>query len=193
MPALRPTQHYGEIVWLGVVPNPGTIRAEARETLSLDFAGPLGEAHSGVTRKSCVRVTAQHPQGTEIRNTRQLSVVSQEELDEIAADCGLDAIDPVWLGATLVLKGIPDWTHVPPTARLQASDGATIVIDMENRPCRYPGDEIELDQPGHGKAFRVAAKGKRGVTAWVERPGELVVGQRMQLHIPDQPAWAGLS
>ena len=41
-----------------------------------------------------------------------------------------------------------------------------------------------------GKGFKAAAKGRRGVTAWVERPGALVVGDRLRLHIPDQPAWA---
>jgi len=37
----------------------------------------------------------------------------------------------------------------------------------------------------------VAAKGRRGVTAWVEREGRLAVGDALRLHIPDQPAWSG--
>ncbi len=190
MPALKPTTYEAEIVWLGTVPS-GTIRATAQDSLTLSFDGPAGEDHGGRTRKSCVRVSAQHPEGTEIANVRQLSVLSQEELDEIAKDCGLEAIDPVWLGATLVVKGLPDFSHVPPASRLQGPDGATIIIDMENRPCRYPGDEIELDRPGHGKAFKAAAKGKRGVTAWVERPGVMRIGQKLRLHVPDQPVWRG--
>jgi MOSC domain-containing protein YiiM len=156
----------------------------------LGFAGPEGEGHAGLTRKSCVRVSAQHPQGTEIANVRQLSIVSAEELDQIAATCGLDAIDPAWLGATLVLRGIPDFTHVPPSSRLQGPDGVTLVIDMENRPCVYPAKEIEADRPGHGKPFKAAANGKRGVTAWIERPGSLRIGEKLRLHVPDQPTWA---
>jgi len=191
MPALKPTALNAEIVWLGVVPTSDTIRAVPRDQLELGLDGPVGEDHGGRTRKSCVRVSAQHPEGTEIANVRQLSVVSQEELDQIAAGCGLDAIDPIWLGATLVIKGIDDFSHVPPSSRLQGPDGVTLVIDMENRPCRYPGDEIEKDRPGHGRAFRAAAKGMRGVTAWVERPGQLALGQTLRLHIPDQPAWRG--
>lgn len=190
MPALKPTNTYGKITWVGVVPRADTIRSESRDELSLDFTGPLGEDHGGLTRKSCVRVSAQHPEGTQIANARQLSVVGQEEIDEIAKACGLDAIDPIWLGATLVVEGIPDFTHVPPSSRLQGPDGVTLVVDMENRPCKYPAIEINKDHPGAGDAFKAAAKGMRGVTAWVERPGVLKVGETLRLHIPDQRAWA---
>ena len=190
MPALKPTNTFGDITWLGVVARAGTIRSEKRETLTLDFAGPVGEEHGGITRKSCVRVSAQHPAGTEIANARQLSVVSQEEIDVIAKACGLDAIDPVWLGATLVVSGIPDFTHVPPSSRLQGPDGVTLVIDMENRPCKFPAIEIDKDHAGHGAAFKAAAKGMRGVTAWVERPGTLKVGDSLRLHVPDQRPWS---
>lgn len=190
MPALKPTNIHGEITWLGIVAAAGTIRSEPREALRLGFDGPEGEEHGGITRKSCVRVSAQHPEGTEIANARQLSVVSQEEIDLIAKECGLDAIDPIWLGATLVLRGIPDFTHLPPSSRLQGPDGATIVVDMENRPCRFPAAEINKDRPGQGDAFKAAAKGMRGITAWVERPGTLRIGEAMRLHVPDQRAWA---
>lgn len=195
MPALVPTDYTAQIVWLGVAPVPegqGSLRSMPRDTLILSLDGPEGEIrHRGRTRASCSRVTSQHPKGTTIANVRQLSVVSQEELNAIAAGCKLAAIDPVWLGATMVLEGIPDFSHVPPSSRLQGPDGATIIIDMENRPCQLPAREIDIDQPGHGKAFRTAAKGKRGVTAWVERPGVLALGQTMRLHVPDQPRWRG--
>ncbi len=192
MPELVPTEHYGEIVWLGTVADDTSIRSAATEQMTLTFDGPVGEGrHGGRTRASCVRVTAQHPEGTEIANVRQMSVLSAEELAEIAAGCDLDAIDPVWLGASLVIRGIPDFSHVPPSSRLQAPDGATITINMENRPCNLPAREMDQDKPGHGKAFKAAAKGKRGVTAWVERPGVLELGQKLRLHIPEQPAWRG--
>lgn len=193
MPALKPTDYTAEVVWLGVSPLPedqGSLRSEARDKLELTFDGVSGEGrHAGRTRASCVRVSAQHPKGTEIINERQLSVLSAEELDLIAKDCGLDALDPSLIGASLVIKGIPDFSHVPPSSRLQGPDGATLVIDMENRPCIYPGQEIESDAPGHGKAFKAAAKDRRGVTAWIQRPGMLRVGDTMRLHVPDQRAW----
>ena len=63
---------------------------------------------------------------------------------------------------------------------------------MENRPCNFPAREIEKDEPGHGKAFKAAAKGRRGVTAWVEREGRLSIGDTLRLHVPDQRPWAHL-
>ncbi|WP_298430040.1 sulfurase [uncultured Jannaschia sp.] len=192
MPALAPTEIYGTVTWLGTVPDrDAALASTPRETLRLTFAGPVDEAHGGLTRPSCSRVTAQHPKGTEIRNVRQLAVVSEEELAQIAADIGVERFDPAWIGATLVLRGIPDFTHLPPSARLQAEDGATIVVDMENRPCNLPAPVIDAAAPGHGRAFKAAAKGLRGVTAWVEREGELRRGGRLRLHLPDQRAWAG--
>ena len=130
-----------------------------------------------------------YPKGTEIRNVRQLSVLSQEEMQETAAEMGLDTLDPSYLGVSILLKGIPDFTHVPPSSRLQGPDGVTITIDMENRPCVIPGREVEADLPGHGAAFKPAAQGRRGVTAWVERPGILNLGDSLTLFVPDQRAW----
>jgi len=143
-----------------------------------------------LTRPSCSRVLSQYPRDTVIRNTRQLCVMSAEEIAAIAATMGIDALDPSYLGASLVIEGISDFTHVPPSSRLQAESGATLVIDMENRPCTLPAREIEADMPGRGKAFKPAAKDRRGVTAWVEREGILTLGERMRLHVPDQRPWA---
>lgn len=193
MPALKPTAFTAEIRWIGRVPLEGdAILSAPSSDLELSFEGPLGERHSGRTRPSCSRVTTQYKRGTEIANVRQLSVLSQEDLDLIASEMGLDTIDPVWLGATLVIEGIPDFTLVPPSSRLQGPDGATLVLDMENRPCHLPAREIEKVHPGKGKAFKSAAQNRRGVTAWVERPGRLALGDTLRLHVPDQPVWPHL-
>ena len=34
----------------------------------------------------------------------------------------------------------------------------------------------------HGNRFKGAAKGKRGVTAWVEREGDIYLGDTLTLH-----------
>ena len=190
MPALAPTRFTGRIEWLGRVPPESGLRSEALSEAKLTFAGIEGEAHGGLTRPACSRVSAQHPRGTEIRNVRQLSVLSAEEMAEIAAEMGLEALEPEWLGVSMVVSGIPDFTHVPPGSRLQGPDGASIGIDMENRPCIYPGQEVEKDRPGYGRAFKAAAKDRRGVTAFVEREGILRLGDAVRLHVPDQRAWA---
>jgi hypothetical protein len=193
MPAIIPTAFSGIITWLGHVPDrDAALQSQPQDALMARFSGPEGEAHGGLTRPSCSRVMALYPRGTPIANVRQFSVLSAEELAETAAEMGLEALDPALLGASLVISGIPDFSHLPPSSRLQAEGGATLVVDMENRPCTLPARPIEQAHPGHGKRFKPAAEGRRGVTAWVEAEGMLRLGQRVSLFIPDQPAWAHL-
>jgi hypothetical protein len=190
VPALKASAFTATVTWVGRVADRAAALASApAERLVATFDGIAGEDHGGALRPSCSRVTALYPRGTPIRNVRQLSVVSEEELDQIAAAMGVERLDPTWLGATLVLRGLPDLTHVPPSSRLQAPSGATLVVDMENRACVLPGREIETHLPGAGPRFKAAAQGRRGVTAWVEREGEIAPGDTLRLFVPDQRAW----
>jgi len=191
--ALIPTEHVGTIVWLGHQPDPvvdKVIVACPRDAMPLTFAGYAGESHAGLTRASCGRVLAQYRRGTPIRNTRQLCLVSAEEMAQVAASLGMADFDYAWVGASVVIAGIPDFTHIPPSSRLQAEDGTTLTVDMENHPCPEPAVTIATARPGEGRAFKAAAQGRRGVTAWVEREGTLRLGQQVRLHIPAQRAWA---
>ena len=193
MPALKPTHYTARITWLGTVTEtPDSIRSVAAgaDHLELTWDGVAADRHAGINRPSCARLTKQYPRGTDIRNVRQLSIVSTEELAKIAEAMGLKQIDPEWLGATMVVEGIPNFSHIPPSSRLQLADGGMLVVDMENRPCGLPAREIEREHQGFGQRFAAAARGKRGVTAWVERPGHLRLGEDLQLHIPHQPIWA---
>lgn len=193
MPALKPTEYTGRIAWIGrVADRASSLAAEPLSEVAVSYAGIAGEEHAGLTRPSCSRVVAQYPKGTEIRNVRQFSVLSVEDLAAIAAKMGVARIDPAWVGATLVVEGIPDFTHLPPSSRLQGPDGVTLVVDMENRPCHLPAKVIDAHLPGVGGRFKAAAKGRRGVTAWVEREGVLRLGEMLRLHIPDQPVWSEL-
>ena len=193
MPALKPTDFTGIITWLGRVPDrEAALESQPQTEIMARFSGPEGESHGGLTRPSCSRVMGQYKRNTEIRNTRQFSILGAEELAEIAAEMGLDSLDPALLGASMVIAGLPDFSHIPPSSRLQAEGGATLVVDMENRPCTLPARPIENHHPGKGKAFKPAAAGKRGITAWVEAEGVLRLGAVVRLHIPDQPIWAAL-
>ena len=193
MPVLKPTDFRGRIVWLGLVRDrDAALEAEAVERIAASLAGPEGDAHAGLVRPSCSRVTAQYPKGTTIRNTRQFSILSAEELAQIAARMGVDRLDPALVGATMVVEGIPDFSHVPPGSRLQAEGGATLVVDIENRPCTLPARPIEGRHPGFGARFKAAAQGRRGITAWVEREGTFTLGEGLRLHVPDQRVWAHL-
>lgn len=193
MPALKPTSYTATITWLGHVPSrEASLRAIPAQAVDVTLDGFPGEDHGGATRASCVRVRSQYTPGTEIRNTRQLSILSAEELAQTAAAMGLERIDPAWVGASIIIEGIPDFTHVPPASRLMSDSGVGIAIDIENRPCIYPGKEIEAEAEGFGKLYKPAAKGRRGVTAWVEHGGHLAVGDVLTLHVPDQPVWPHL-
>ncbi len=193
MPALIPTDHFCDITWLGALKPRTTAEVDgfAVDALDLDWDGPVSAPHSGRQRASDSRVLGQHSRGTPIANVRQLSIVSQEEIDQIAADLGLVDFNPAWLGATIVVKGLKDFSHIPPSSRLQADNKTTLIVDMQNFPCHQIGKTIERDRPGKGKSFKDKAKGKRGVTAWVERPGQLALGDRLRLHVPTQRAWQG--
>ncbi|MGR3793900.1 MOSC domain-containing protein [Vannielia sp. SX4] len=193
MAGLKKIDATATVTWLGWVESrEATLRSEPLETVDATLEGFPGEDHGGATRPSCSRVLALYPErGTPIRNTRQLSILSAEELAEIAQTLGLEALSPDLLGASLVLSGLPDFSHIPPGTRLQAPSGATITVDLENGPCNFPAKEIEETHPGHGKGFKAAAMGKRGVTAWIEREGRIAVGDTLTVFLPDQPAWAG--
>lgn len=192
MPALAATSFEAVVTWAGLVEDrEAALPSRQRDALDLTFAGPSGDSHGGLTRPSCSRVMGLYARNTSIRNTRQVSILSDEELKTIAEAMGLPALDPSLLGATLVLRGLPDFSHLPPSSRLLADSGACLVVDMENRPCTLPARPIETAHPGFGARFKAAAKGRRGVTAWIEAEGRLAVGDRLRLFVPDQPAWTG--
>ena len=165
------------------------ITSTAIDRIDVTFEGFAGDTHSGLTRNSCVRVKDQYVEGTVIRNTRQISIISVEELAKVAELMAIDQIRPEWLGANLCLSGIPELTRLPPSSRLIFSGGVSLVVDAENEPCKYPADVIDRFNPGKGKYFVKHAMGKRGVTAWVEREGLLSVDHTVAVHIPTQSVY----
>ena len=161
--------------------------------IEVSFEGFTGESHSGLNRESCVRITDLYEKGTPIRNTRQISIVADEEIALIAQGMGIDHIEPEWLGANLLVAGIPHFTLLPPSTRLLFSSGACLVVDMENKPCAYPGIEIQKVHHGKGKLFLRNAHQRRGITAWVEKEGSIAEGDSIRAFLPAQPAWPGSS
>ncbi|MCB1378780.1 MAG: MOSC domain-containing protein [Alphaproteobacteria bacterium] len=132
----------------------------------------------------------QYRRGTPVKNTRQVSIVSHEELHHIAETMGIPAIRPEWVGANLVTSGIPDLTLLPPSSRLQFPSGAMIVVDIENLPCRYPAAVIEKHHPVVNQGFVIAARQKRGLVGWVEAEGPITVGDSITLWLPPQRVYA---
>ena len=158
--------------------------------LNLLFSGIEGDGHGGLTRKSDSRMLKQYKRGTEVRNSRQISLVSIEELRDIADAMGIPKVNASWLGANMVTEGIPDLTMLPPSSRLQFPSGAMIVIDLENLPCRYPAEIIAAHHPDPKRPFIAAAAGKRGLVGWVESEGRIAAGDEFIVWIPQQRIYA---
>jgi MOSC domain len=153
------------------------------DQLQLSFAGP-DDCHAGLTRKSDSRTLPLYKREIDIRNVRQLTLLSAEELADIAARLAIPEVKPEWLGANMLVSGIPDFTLLPPSTRLQFPSGATLVVDMENEPCSQIAKVVDQYHPG--TRFRVveAAMHKRGVTAWVEREGVVNTGDAIRIVTP---------
>ncbi len=162
-----------EVEALGIADLPDDFVTRSIDLAVLSFAGLEGDRHAGLTHRSGVR--QKHlPKGTEIKNARQLSLVSVEELAQIAAALGLDRIDSRWLAANVLLRGAPRLTQVASGTRLSFSSGAVLVVDGENEPCTKVGKAIvRATRADDGLAWRFvkAAHRLRGLVAWVERPG----------------------
>lgn len=156
------------------------------QTIRLLFEGIDGDCHGGLTRKSDSRMLKYFKRNTPVKNARQVSILSREELNEIAAAMIVPEVRPEWVGANIVTEGIPDLTLLPPSTRLQFPSGATIAIDIENVPCRYPAAVIDKHYPDPKTGFVRAAKNKRGVVGWVEAEGEINVGDTIAVWLPPQ-------
>ncbi len=154
--------------------------------MTLTFAGPEGDCHTGETRKSDSRTLKLYPRNIDIRNVRQLTLLSVEELADVAAELGIEAIDPGWFGANVLIEGIPDLTLLPPSTRLQFPSGATVVVDMENMPCRQIADRVGERYPDVQSRVVKASTHKRGVTVWVEREGDIRNGDAVSVFVPPQ-------
>lgn len=163
-----------------------SIETHRVDEVDASFEGIVGERHSRLVTSSDVRYRRLYEKDTPIRNTRQISLVSQEDMAQVAGNLGVDRVEPEWLGANLLVSGIPNFTEVPPSSRLIFSSGASIVIDNENEPCRYPANVVNRQFPGTGNRFVKAATNLRGTVGWVEREGKIRIDDTIALHIPPQ-------
>lgn len=143
--------------------------------VNVAFEGFEGDKHFGMTMKSNSYQKA-YPKGTEVRNVRQISIVSVEELAQIARSMDLPHVDPAWVGANLLVSGIPDLTQLPKGSRIYFDNGVGLVVECENLPCTTAGGSLQSqfpDRPEITTTFPKKAIGKRGLVGWVERPGKL--------------------
>jgi len=162
--------------------------SEALDSVALTYEGIAGDRHSGLYRQSGPR-EPWYPRGTPMRNERQLSILSVEELAEVAAALSIPELRPEWIGGNLLVSGIADLSLLPPRTLLMFPSGATVRIDGDNGPCKKSGASIAANIPGRPDlefGFVKAAKHKRGVLGWVEREGEVRPGDVVKVRIWEQ-------
>jgi hypothetical protein len=168
---------------------------EQVDELQLGFEGIERDVHAGHTRLSGGR-EPWYPRGTEMRNERQLSIVAADELAIVAERMGITEIRPEWIGANLVIEGVPQLSMLPPGTLLFFANGATVKVDAQNGPCRFSGESIArhagmTDVAAGALLFPKVAKRLRGLVAWVEKPGTITVGEAISVRVPEQWIYRG--
>jgi len=167
-----------------------TFESFAIPALDLTFDGIGGDYHAGPTRRSGGR-EPWYPRGTPMRNERQVSIVAPDELAVVAGRMGLDEIRPEWIGANLLLEGVPRLSMLPPGTLLFFAGGVTLKVDGQNKPCRIAGRLIAeragiVDEEAGALAFPKSAQRLRGLVAWVEKPGRIENGEAVSVRVPEQ-------
>jgi len=182
----------GEILAGFATPDIASFETREVAALHVDLRGIPGDRHYGFTREAGAR-ERWYPKGESIRSGRQLTLVSREELAQIAGAMDIPFIDPRWLGANVLVQGITQFTRIPWGTRLFCGDGAVLVNEGENAPCRFAGAVIARAYPERSELdmlFVKAARNLRGIVASVERSGVIVPGP-VRLKIPPQHNWTG--
>lgn len=168
--------------------SPGEFQTVEVDRLALTFEGIEGDRHGGFTRLSGGR-EPWYPRGTQMCNERQISILSEDELQLIAQAMELDVLKPQWIGGNIVVSGVPALSLIPPRTRLVFEGGVVIRVDGDNAPCRIAGGAIGEHVPGRDGLdllFPKVAKRRRGLVGYIEKPGEVRAGEAMLAHVPEQ-------
>lgn len=165
---------------------------EAMDAIEVNFDGIVGDHHAGPFREAYSG--EREPKGTVLRNDRQWSAVSDEELDFISER--LDLAEPITastLGANLCLAGVPDLSLLPRGTRFKFPSGAALTVEEYNPPCRDMSAEVakkhttRSGEPLKAGAWQRAAMGRRGIVGVVDVPGEIRVGDEVEVELFSTP------
>ncbi len=109
MTILHATKVTGAVEAILINPNADddSIETARVDKVGVTFAGFEGERHSGLVSKSDVRYRKQYAIDTPFRNTRQVSMVSLEDLAQIAGNLGVEREGAIAVGDEIAL-------HIPP-------------------------------------------------------------------------------
>lgn len=165
---------------------------QAQTSLHAEIGGFAGDKHQGPVRETWAGEW--QPAGTIRRNERQWSGVSVEELAYITGRLDLtEPLSPETLGANLCIEGVPEFSLLPKGSMLVFPSGATLMVEEYNPPCADMGAQIAAKysthsgQPLNDKTWLRPAAGRRGVVGVIEVPGDIRVGDEVEVRVYETP------
>ncbi len=163
--------------------NASRVIKQSKVLLEVSLEGVVGDRHAGTMKKADGRDKG-IVRGTLIRNWRQWSAVSVEELNDIASNLAIETLDASLLGPNLVISGIENFTALPKGTLLKFPE-ATLLVEAENDPCTKAGKTIKsvLTQI-EPHQFVKAAMHKRGLVGVVDEPGLIRIGDPVEVMEP---------
>lgn len=161
-------------------------------SLHVSIEGIVGDRHGGFTRIVYNRSASLYNRsgvapGTNVRNNRQWSAISPDELDMISdilsPDFGRETrVTPEMIGANFLIDGIQNLTQLPgltylvlsPHERFESGrpEDSVLVVYGQARPCEVAGRAVASAHGSLHNASRFvkASMGHRGIVGWVESP-----------------------
>lgn len=168
---------------------------EARESLTAEIGGFVGDKHQGFSRKAWDGEW--EPAGTLRRNERQWSGVSVEELTYISEHLALTKpLSPDTVGANLCVEGISEFSLLPKGSKLVFPSGAVLLVEEYNPPCVEMGAQIVAkhgapsDKSLTPAAWVSLAAGRRGLVGIVDVPGIIRPSDEVEVRVYEEPAIA---
>lgn len=165
---------------------------QEQEQITVDFAGVVGDHHAGPSRAAYSG--DREPKGARLRNDRQWSGVSVEELAEISERLDLrEPISASTLGANLCFEGIPDFSLLPRGTRLKFASGAALTVEEYNPPCLDMGHKVaekhatRSGDPLKPNQWLKPAAGRRGIVGVVDVPGVITAGDEVTVEVFETP------
>jgi hypothetical protein len=165
---------------------------QSRVSLMAEIGGFNGDKHQGPVRETWEGEW--QPAGSKRRNERQWSGVSVEELAHITERLELtEPLSPETLGANLCIEGIPGFSLLPKGTMLVFPSGAMLLVEEYNPPCADMGAQIaskystRSSQPLTDKTWLRPAAGRRGLVGVIDFPGEIRVGDEVEVRVYEEP------
>ena len=165
---------------------------QSRASLVAGIGGFDCDKHQGPVRKTWG--VEWQPKGTKRRNERQWSGVSVEELAHITERLELtEPLSPETLGANLCIEGIPEFSLLPKGSLLIFPSGAVLQVEEYNPPCIDMGAQIaskystRSGEPLTDKMWLRPAAGRRGLVGVIDYPGEIRVGDEVEIRVYEEP------